>query len=129
MARLALVPRESASWWLLGEARRRAGRPLEAVAAYRKVIDFGGPAEANRARFSIALLLEERLGDATGAMALYRAYLTGGPRPLEASAQWRLGRLLSARGDGSARDVLEQLVRLHPNTPEAEQAAHLLAVH
>jgi hypothetical protein len=128
VARLAVAPRESASWWLLGETRRRTGRPREAVVAYRKVIELGSPAEANRARYNAALLLEERLGDATGAIALYRAYLAGRPCPLEASAQWRLGRLLKARGDDAGRGVLEQLVRLHPSTPEAEQAARLLAV-
>jgi hypothetical protein len=126
VARLALAPRESSSWWLLGETRRRAGQPREAVTAYRRVIELGNPSEANRARYQVALLLEERLGDAAGAIPLYRAYLTGSPRPLEAAAQLRLGRVLSSRGDADARSVLEDLVRLHPGTPEADQASRLL---
>jgi hypothetical protein len=95
IARLAVAPRESSSWWLLGETRRRAGQPGEAVTAYQRVIELGGPGEANRARFQVALLLEERLGDTAGAIQLYRAYLAGTARPLEAAAQLRLGRLLS----------------------------------
>jgi hypothetical protein len=126
LARLAASPLESSSWWLLGETRRRAGQASEAVTAYRRVIELGNPSEANRARYQVALLLEERLGDAEGAITLYRAYLARSPRPLEAAAQLRLGRLLGSRGDAAARSILEELVRLHPGTPEAEQATSVL---
>jgi tetratricopeptide (TPR) repeat protein len=126
LARLAASPLESSSWWLLGETRRRAGQASEAVTASRRVIELGNPSEANRARYQVALLLEERLGDAEGAITLYRAYLARSPRPLEAAAQLRLGRLLGSRGDAAARSILEELVRLHPGTPEAEQATSVL---
>jgi hypothetical protein len=61
-----------------------------------------------------------------GALALYRAYLAASPRPLEAAAQLRLGRLLRARGESAWRGTLEDLVRMHAESPEAEQARRLL---
>jgi tetratricopeptide (TPR) repeat protein len=125
-ARIAGSPRDAMAWWLLGETRRRSGRPREAVEAYERVIALGRADEANRARYQAALLLEERLSDVDGALALYRAYLAASPRPVEAAAQLRLGRLLRARGESAWRGTLEDLVRMHAESPEAEQARRLL---
>ncbi len=95
LARVGAAPRDAAAWWLLGECRRKAGQSQQSVSAYRRLIEVGGPAERNRARYQAALILEERLNSPAAAIELYRAYLAApaGTRPLEASAQLRLSRL------------------------------------
>lgn len=129
VARLESSPNDSALWWLLGECRRKLGAHAKAVAAYRKVVSLGGPAEANRARYQAAALLQDRLGDHQAAVSLLKEYVAAGAsnRPLDAEARLRLGRGLMALGqDAAARQVLEELSRRYPGTAEALQAERFL---
>jgi len=98
---LSQRPKDARSLWLLGECERKAGRPAEAVAAYRGVAEHGRPPQANRARFQAAVLLQERLGKPRAAIALLRAYLAedAATRPLDAAARQRLTRALKSVGE------------------------------
>lgn len=121
--RLARDAADVGAWTLLGQLEARAKRRDEAVAAWTQVVAHGKPAEAQRARFEAAVLLEDRPSDV---VALLRAFLAT-PDPLAAEAGLRLGRAELAVGETDAgRRTLESVVREHPGTGPAEAAQALL---
>lgn len=121
--RLAADPDDAAAWTLLAQLEARTGQRDPAVAAWREVVARGTAAEAQRARFEAAVLLEDRPADV---VPLLTAFLAS-PDPLAAEARLRLGRAQLAVGDGAAaRVTFEQVVADHPGTGPAEIAQQLL---
>ncbi|MCB9798041.1 MAG: tetratricopeptide repeat protein, partial [Alphaproteobacteria bacterium] len=121
--RLARAPGEVDAWTLLAQAERKAGRTAEAVRAWREVIARGAPAEAQRARFEAARLLEAQPAEAE---PLLRAFLQT-PDPLAAEARLRLGKAILAQGRrDEAAQTLEVLVSEHPGSASARAARALL---
>lgn len=122
-------PRSGELWMLLGDCRRKSGNPKQAVQAYRQAIAHSGARPANRARFAAASLLQDRLGDASGAARLLEKYLAQpkSSKPLEAEAMIRLARALYARGSlARAQKICENILAKYRSDATAKQAHRLL---
>ncbi|MCB9743277.1 MAG: tetratricopeptide repeat protein [Alphaproteobacteria bacterium] len=121
--RLSQDTTEVAAWKLLAQLERKAGDPAAAVAAWRAVIRVGPEAEAQRARFEAARLLE---GQPAEAEALLRDFLRS-PDPLAPEARLRLAEaLLAQRRGAEAEAELERLISEHPGDPAASRARSTL---
>ncbi|MCP4677367.1 MAG: tetratricopeptide repeat protein [Deltaproteobacteria bacterium] len=126
---LEKVPRDRAAWSLLADCKRKAGNWSEAVAAYRRVVDFAPAAEANMARFRAGVLMQERQNKHKEAVRMFEAYLkvSAADNPLRADAMVRLGTSYLALGrTKNARDLLEQVITHYPGTPVSARAKRLL---
>lgn len=128
-AHLRRAPKDFEAWSLLADCRRKAELWGEAVAAYRQMVAGAGPAEANRARFFAASILQDHLSDDDSAAALLRDYLgrRATYRPLEALAMVRLARAKRQLGETEqAKALLREVLERHQNTEAAEAARRLL---
>jgi TolA-binding protein len=122
-------PRDVNAWKLLANCRRKAGNFGDAVAGYRKVIEYGSAGQSNRARFIAATVLQDRMSRHGEAAALLEAYLDrpGSLKPLEAEAMVRLARAQLRIGrTGQARAMLQQVIDRFPGTTAALQARRML---
>jgi TolA-binding protein len=127
--RLRRHPRDVKAWNLLANCNRKAGNFGDAVAGYRKVIEYGNAGQSNRARFQAATVLQDRLGGHSAAAALLEAYLERPTalKPLEAEAMLRLARALLRLGSKvRAYRTLEQIQDRFPGTNAALKARRLL---
>lgn len=95
------------AWTLLAESHQSTGGARAAAGFYERAATTGrGTAAGGNARFAQARLLERRLGDATGARAAYRRYLSEYPRgALRRSAIDALCRLGDAEACGSRAET------------------------
>jgi len=122
-------PRDVKAWNLLANCRRKAGNFGDAVTGYRKVIEYGGAAESNRARFVAATVLQDHMSRHGEAAALLEAYLErpAALKPLESEAMVRLARALLRTGrSAEAHDLLQEVLDRFPGTTAALQARRLL---
>lgn len=118
--------RDSNAGSLLADCLRKQGRYREAVETYRRVIALGPSPDADRARFLAAALLQDRLQDPQGAIALLEAFDKS--QVVSPEAQLRLARALVAVGQvARARAILEALLRQHPASTIAAEARRLLS--
>jgi len=122
-------PRDVKAWNLLANCRRKAGNFGDAVAGYRKVIEYGSAGQSNRARFIAASVLQDRMARHGEAAALLEAYLERPQslKPLEAEAMVRLARAQLRSGrTGEAHTLLRKVVDRFPGTAAALQARRIL---
>jgi hypothetical protein len=106
----------------LGYARslRMHGQFARAAAVYRSVYSHSPRSESGRAALmSLAGLQLSSLGDASGALASYEAYLAGGGGPLSEQAAYGRIRALHQLGDRTAeREATRKFIARYPNAPE-----------
>jgi len=122
---LEKAPQSGKAWRLLATARRKAGDLPGAVSAYRQVVEFGSAAEAARARYEAARLLQGLPGGHDEALALFEALLaTPAALPgLQPEIRLHLSRSLRATGRGAeAEAMLQELIARWPATAAAEVA-------
>ncbi|MBW2276641.1 MAG: FecR domain-containing protein [Deltaproteobacteria bacterium] len=123
--------RDVKAWNLLANCRRKAGNFGDAVAGYRKVIEYGSAGQSNRARFIAATVLQDRMARQGEAAALLEAYLERPQslKPLEAEAMVRLARAqLRTKRTGEAHALLRKVIDRFPGTTAALQARRLLPI-
>lgn len=122
-------PRDVEGWWLLSTCRRKSGKWVSAVNAYRKVIEYGDPGRADKARFRAAVILQEQLGRHQQAISLLTQYIENGARnrPLRAEAMVRLAESLLAIGQKTkAARILEETTQQYGQTPASDRARQIL---
>lgn len=105
--------------------QRRARRWQAAEALYQRVMaEHPGTSAAYVATIAAASIRLDHLGDARGALTLYRRALRRGPdRALAEEARWGLAEAHRALGDTEReRRALEELVRAHPGSPLVPRA-------
>ena len=101
---------------VLADAYRQAGRPGDAIAPYRRLLDLE-PGNIN-ARVSLGVCLQDT-GDLSGAIACYEAALA--QEPDSAEALTNLGLARSAQGDqDAALKALEHAASLDPENPATQ---------
>ncbi|MFK7926705.1 MAG: hypothetical protein AB8H79_00840 [Myxococcota bacterium] len=121
--RLAASPNDVPAWTLLAQLEGRAGAPDAAVTAWREVISRGNKAEAQRARYEAAVILDGRPAEV---VPLLTAFLAD-PGPLAPEAGVRLGRALLVLGrDAEAKARLQAVIDASPGTSSAREARALL---
>jgi hypothetical protein len=103
--------------------QRRARRWRAAEALYQRVMDeHPGTSAAHVAAIAAAAIRLDHLGDARGALRLYRTALAGG-RALAEEARWGVAEAHRALGDAAGeRRALEDFVSRHPGSPLIPQA-------
>jgi len=107
----------------LGRARelRARGSFSQAAAIYRSIHARSPRSESGRAALmSLASLQLSSLGDPTGALASYQAYLAGGKGPLRQQAEY--GKIRALRRLGRLQEELQAsraFIEHYPNAPEA----------
>jgi ferric-dicitrate binding protein FerR (iron transport regulator) len=122
-------PSNLAAWRLLASAEAKAGNRQAAAAAWEEIAERGRGSQARRARFEAAVLLQE-LGSHEAAATHLQAWLAdpAGSASLTAEARLRLADSLSVLGRQSeANEQLGRIVRDHPGSAAAAQAARMLA--
>ena len=121
-ARLEQEPTDASSWELLARLEQKAGADASAIAAWRAVTEHGSIRQSSRARYELAILLD----DPVEVESLLRAFLPSAG-PLEADARLRLARALRAQGrDTEATEELQRIIAEHPGTAPAAEASTLL---
>lgn len=113
---------------LLGDTARFAGKPQDALTAYRALRSRGaGSAAAKQAAFSIARVHFDQRAAYADAARWFRTYLAEQPGgPLAREAEGRLMESLSRAGDrAGARSVAEGYLAKYPHGPH-ERVAHQL---
>jgi hypothetical protein len=103
--------------------QRRARQWRAAEALYQRVMDeHPGASAAHVAAIAAAAIRLDHLGDARGALRLYRTALAGG-RALAEEARWGIAEAHRALGDAAGeRRALEDFVARHPGSPLIPQA-------
>jgi len=99
---------------------RMRGEFARAAAVYRSVYSHSPRSESGRAALmSLASLQLSTLGDPSGALASYEAYLAGGGGPLSEQAAYGRIRALHQLGNGSAEaEAIRKFIARYPNAPE-----------
>lgn len=121
-ARLKEEPTDASSWELLARLEQKAGADATAIAAWRSVVAHGSVRQSSRARYELAILLD----DPVEVESLLRVFLSSAG-PLEADARLRLARALRAQGrDTEATEELQRIIAEHPGTAPAAEASTLL---
>ncbi|MCP4605402.1 MAG: hypothetical protein GY847_33595 [Proteobacteria bacterium] len=95
-------------WSLLADCRRKAKKWQGAVRAYTEVTELGTGATADRARFLLGVVLQDRLEDHPSAVKWFRDYLKAcsSGKKLVASAKIRLSKSMIALGDKSQAEAI-----------------------
>lgn len=120
--RLESEPSDASSWELLARLEQKAGAEDQAIAAWRSVLAHGSVRQSGRARYELAILLD----DPVEVEGLLREFLPSAG-PLEADARLRLARALRAQGrDTAATEELQRIIAEHPGTAPAAEASTLL---
>lgn len=123
---LRLFPTDTESWSLLATCRRKSKQWRAALNAYQKIVELGNSKAANTARFEMARILQDRLGNHAAAAEILSEYLTT-PRLLEAEAMVRLGKARFSQGrKREAREIWSQVVTRFRGTSAAIHAKNLL---
>jgi transmembrane sensor len=115
---------------LLGDTARFAGKPADALTAYRALRSRGaGSAAAKQAAFSIARVHFDQRAAYAEAARWFRTYLAEQPGgPLAREAEGRLMESLSRAGDRvGARNVAERYLAKYPRGPHERVAQQLLS--
>jgi tetratricopeptide (TPR) repeat protein len=110
---LAAHPADAEAWSLLADCERKRGSWNAAVEAYDELVSLSRGAQANRARFKAAQILQDRLGDHRRAVELLGRFVEGADPGgvLTAKARVRLARSLLALGrQDRARAQLRQVI-------------------
>ena len=109
--------------------QRRARRWRAAEALYQRVMqEHRGTSAAHVAASAAAAIRLDHLGDARGALRLYRTALGGG-RALAEEARWGLAEAHRALGDTAGEQrALDDFVARHPGSPLIPQARARLRV-
>ncbi len=103
---------------VLADALRQAGRPADAMAPYRRLLEIE-PGNVN-VRISLGACLQDT-GDLDGAIACYEAALAREPDSAEALTNLGLAR--AARGDlEAAMEILRRAAALEPGNAETQCA-------
>lgn len=123
---LNLFPGDIASWSLLATCRRKTKQWRGALNAYQKIVEMGNAKAANLARFEMARILQDHLGNNAAAAEVLSEYLKT-PRMLEAEAMVRLGRARHQQGrTREAKQLWNQVIMRFRGTSAAVQASRLL---
>jgi Tetratricopeptide repeat len=103
--------------------QRRARQWRTAEALYQRVLDeHPGTSAAHVAAIAAAAIRLDHLGDARGALRLYRTALAGG-RALAEEARWGMAEAHRALDDAAGeKRALEDFVTRHPGSPLIPQA-------
>jgi tetratricopeptide (TPR) repeat protein len=122
-AHLDAHPADAEAWSLLADCERKRGSWKEAVAAYDELVALSKGAQANRARFKAAQILQDQLGDHRRAAELLERFVEGADRGgvLTAKAQVRLARSLAALGQEDRARA--QLLQVIANAADSETVA------
>jgi tetratricopeptide (TPR) repeat protein len=121
--RLTQNPSDFESHTLLAQLETRAGNTSTAIDHWTQVISTGGPNQAQRAHYEIALLSTDQPARAERHL---RAFLQH-PSPLTADARLRLASaLLSQDRQPEATTELNKLIQSHPGSTPARKAQTLL---
>lgn len=126
---LQRYPKDADAWWLLATCRRKAGNWQGAVNAYDAVIRTAGTSRKDKARFRVATILQEKLGNHSKALTYLEAYLHTArfSKPLRAEALTRQAvSYLSVGQKTRAIRVLETVVADYGDSPVASKAKRLL---
>jgi TolA-binding protein len=122
-------PNDTEAWSLLAGCLRKEEKWEASVRAYRRAARPGGTAEASRAVYVAATILQDRLGRGDEAARLLEQFLTEdrSPRSLRAEALFRLARIERQRGNlERARALLGEVVEQHQGTTAAIRARRML---
>ena len=123
---LRMFPTDTESWSLLATCRRKTKQWRGALNAYQKIVEIGNSKAANTARFEMARILQDRLGNHGAAAEVLSEYLRT-PRLLEAEAMVRLGRARLKQGrTKEATEIWTRVTKRFRGTSAAMHAQNLL---
>jgi TolA-binding protein len=127
--RLKAIQDEPSSLNLLATCYRKQGKYKQAATEYERLATVGGVVSQNRARYTLSVIYQEKLGAHERAVEHLESYLDApkDARPNTLEARLRLARSLKQLGRLVAyRQTLESIVASYPGTQAADKAKQLL---